>query len=162
MWTSLPVQTQSTRTQEPEHAIDDLCLPVQCAYVAALLRPASRSDMRCVSRAAANGTISTGAIYKGVITNGAIINGAIDGGAITNPAIGNGSITNATLVNGTFPIVIITRRYGPLHGLLLAPKEGFSLRPMFFFDLREKKKTYYAVLADFRPYLVSSSNLSNF
>ena len=51
-----------------------------------------------------------------------------------------------------------TARYA---GLLLAPAEGFSLRPRAFFPLRAKQKPYYAVLANFRPFLVSSSNRGN-
>ena len=46
-----------------------------------------------------------------------------------------------------------TARYA---GLLLAPAEGFGLRP------RAKKRPYYAVLDNFRPFLVSCSNLGNF
>ena len=47
-------------------------------------------------------------------------------------------------------------RYG---GLLLAPAEGFGLRPRLF--LPGKKRAYYAVLAHFWQFLVSSSNLGN-
>ena len=47
-------------------------------------------------------------------------------------------------------------------GLLLAPAEGFGLWSRVFFALQGKKKTFYAVLANFRPFLVSSSHLGNF
>ena len=50
-----------------------------------------------------------------------------------------------------------TARYA---GLLLAPAEGFGLRPRLFFG--KKKEGFYAVFAYFRPFLVFSSNLSNF
>ena len=52
-----------------------------------------------------------------------------------------------------------TARYA---GLLLAPAEGFGLRPRAFFALRTKKRAYYAALAHFWQFLVSSSNLGNF
>ena len=51
-----------------------------------------------------------------------------------------------------------TPRYA---GLLLAPAEGFGLWPRAFFALGQKKADY-AVLANFRQFLVSSSNLGNF
>ena len=44
-------------------------------------------------------------------------------------------------------------------GLLLAPAEGFGLRPRLFLG---KKRDYYAVLAHFWQFFVSSSNLGNF
>ena len=43
-----------------------------------------------------------------------------------------------------------TARYA---GLLLAPAEGFG-----FLTLWAQKRSYYALLANFRPFLVSSSN----
>ena len=49
-----------------------------------------------------------------------------------------------------------TSRYA---GLLLAPAEGFGRG---FFCPLGKKRAYYAVLAHFRPFLVSSSNLGKF
>ena len=49
-----------------------------------------------------------------------------------------------------------TARYA---GLLLAPAEGFGRG--FFFP-SGKKRAYYAVLANFWQFLVSSSNLGNF
>ena len=51
-----------------------------------------------------------------------------------------------------------TARYA---GLLAAPAEGFGFWPRFSLPGR-KPRAYYAVLAHFRPFLVSSSNLSNF
>ena len=51
-----------------------------------------------------------------------------------------------------------TARYA---GLLLAPAEGFGLRPRLFLPFG-KKRAYYAVLANFWQFLVSSSNLANF
>ena len=51
-----------------------------------------------------------------------------------------------------------TSRYA---GLLLAPAEGFGLWPRIF-DPSGKKRPYYAVLAQFWPFLVTiSSPLSN-
>ena len=47
-------------------------------------------------------------------------------------------------------------------GLLLAPAEGFGLRPKGFFALRAKKKAKLCCFGQFRQFLVSSSNLSNF
>ena len=44
-------------------------------------------------------------------------------------------------------------------GQLLAPAEGFG---QGFFYRAGQKKSYYAVLAHFRPFLVSHSNLGNF
>ena len=44
-------------------------------------------------------------------------------------------------------------------GLLLAPAEGFG---QGFFCPSGKKSAYYAVLAYFWQFLVSSSNLGNF
>ena len=62
-----------------------------------------------------------------------------------------------------FPITIMllqkledTARYA---GLLLAPAEGFGRA---FFWPSGKKRAYYAVLAHFWHFLVSSSNLGNF
>ena len=51
-----------------------------------------------------------------------------------------------------------TARYA---GLLLAPAEGFGLRPRLFLPFGQKR-AYYAVLAHFWQFLVSSSNLGNF
>ena len=53
-----------------------------------------------------------------------------------------------------------TRRYGPLRG----PTSSFGLWPLAegSFCPSGKKRPYYPVLANFRPSLVSSSNLSNF
>ena len=47
-------------------------------------------------------------------------------------------------------------------GLLLAPAEGFGLQPRFLFALRAKNCLFHAVFAHFSPYLVFSSNHSNF
>ena len=47
-------------------------------------------------------------------------------------------------------------------GLLLAPAEGFGLRPRLFLPFGQKKRAYYAVLAHFWKFLVPSSNLGNF
>ena len=52
-----------------------------------------------------------------------------------------------------------TARYA---GLLLAPAEGFGLRPRPFFDLRAKKDLFMSVLAQILEFLVISSNLSKF
>ena len=49
-----------------------------------------------------------------------------------------------------------TARYA---GLLLAPAEGFNLWPRTSFALWAKQKPNFSVLANFRPFLVSSSNL---
>ena len=46
-------------------------------------------------------------------------------------------------------------------GLLLAPAEGFGLRPRLFLPFGKKKKVFYAVFAYFRSFFVLSSNLSN-
>ena len=51
-----------------------------------------------------------------------------------------------------------TARYADL---LLAPAEGFGLRPRLFLPLGQKK-AFYAALAHSRPFLVFSSNLGNF
>ena len=51
-----------------------------------------------------------------------------------------------------------TARYA---GLLLAPAEGFGLRPRLFLPFGQKRADY-AVLAHFWHFLVSSSNLGNF
>ena len=51
-----------------------------------------------------------------------------------------------------------TARYG---GLLLAPAEGFGLRPRAFFALRAKKQIIM-LFGKFNVILVSSSTLSNF
>ena len=59
--------------------------------------------------------------------------------------------------NFSFLIVLEdTARYA---GLLLAPPEGFGRG---FFCPSGKKRAYYAVLAHFWHFLVSSSNLGNF
>ena len=47
-------------------------------------------------------------------------------------------------------------------GLLLAPAEGFGLRPRPFFALRAKKDLFMSVLAQILEFLVISSNLSKF
>ena len=47
-------------------------------------------------------------------------------------------------------------------GLLLAPAEGFGLRPRPFFALRAKKDLFMSVLAHNLKFLVISSNLSKF
>ena len=47
-------------------------------------------------------------------------------------------------------------------GLLLAPAEGFGLRPMPLFALRSKKDLFMSVLAQILEFLVISSNLSKF
>ena len=52
-----------------------------------------------------------------------------------------------------------TTRYA---GLFLAPAEGFGLWAKAFLILWGKKRPYYAVLANFRRFLVSSSNHGNF
>ena len=59
-----------------------------------------------------------------------------------------------------------TARYA---GLLLAPAEGFGLRPRLFFALREKKELFmlfWPIFGDFWcpvvPVVTFSSNLSNF
>ena len=43
-------------------------------------------------------------------------------------------------------------------GLLLAPAEGFGLRPRVVYPVG-KTRPFYDVLVNFRPFLVSSSNL---
>ena len=45
-------------------------------------------------------------------------------------------------------------------GLLLAPAEGFGLRPRSFFALRAKKDLLMSVWAQIWEFLVISSNLS--
>ena len=50
---------------------------------------------------------------------------------------------------------IVTRRYGPLRGPTSSSCGGF-------FSPSGKKRAYYAVLAHFWQFLVSSSNLGNF
>ena len=52
-----------------------------------------------------------------------------------------------------------TARYA---GILLAPAEGFGLRPGAFFALGGQKRAHYAVLANSWQCFVSSSNLGNF
>ena len=47
-------------------------------------------------------------------------------------------------------------------GLLLAPAEGFGLRPRPFFALLAKKDLFMSVLAQILEFLVISSNLSKF
>ena len=47
-------------------------------------------------------------------------------------------------------------------GLLLAPAEGFGLRPRPFVALRAKKDLFMSVLAQILEFLVISSNLSKF
>ena len=61
-----------------------------------------------------------------------------------------------------FKQLINTRRYGPLRGP--TSSSGGGLRPSVegFFCPSGQKIPYYAVLANFRPSLVSSSTLSNF
>ena len=54
------------------------------------------------------------------------------------------------------PLLEITASYA---GLLLVPAEGFGRG---FFCPSGKKRAYYAVLAHFWQFLVSSSNISNF
>ena len=57
---------------------------------------------------------------------------------------------------GIFKELVDTARYT---GQLLAPAEGFGRG---FFLLFGQKRPYYAVLANFWPFLASSSNLGNF
>ena len=47
-------------------------------------------------------------------------------------------------------------------GLLLAPAEGFGLRPRAFLPFGQTKSLFHAVFAYFRPFLVFSSNIGNF
>ena len=55
-----------------------------------------------------------------------------------------------------------TRRYGPLCGPTSSSCGGLRPSSEGFFCPSGKKRPYYAVLANFRPSLVSSSDLSNF
>ena len=50
---------------------------------------------------------------------------------------------------------------GPLVLEILAPAEGFGLRQRHFLAFGQKR-AYYAVLANFWQFLVSSSHLGNF
>ena len=52
-----------------------------------------------------------------------------------------------------------TKRYGPLHRPTSSSCGG--LRPAAKAFFRAKKRAYYAVLAHFRPFSMSSSNLGN-
>ena len=56
-------------------------------------------------------------------------------------------------------VVTCTRRYSPLRGLTSSSCGG--LRPRLFLPFGQKR-AYYAVLAHFWQFLVSSSNLGNF
>ena len=60
---------------------------------------------------------------------------------------------------GSFLRLLCTRRYSPLRGLTSSSCGG--LRPRLFLPFGQKR-AYYAVLAHFWQFLVSSSNLGNF
>ena len=64
--------------------------------------------------------------------------------------------TTQTYIYFFFISIEDTARYA---GLFLAPGEGFGRG---FFCPSRKKRAYYAALANFRPFLLSSSNLGNF
>ena len=61
------------------------------------------------------------------------------------------------------PILLITLLEGTAcyAGLLLTPAESFGLQPRTFLPFG-KKRAFYAVFAYLRPFLMFSSNLSNF
>ena len=61
-----------------------------------------------------------------------------------------------------FLAIRITRRYSPLRGLYFQLLRRASASGRGFFCPSGKKRAFYAVLAYFRPFLVFSSNLSNF
>ena len=67
----------------------------------------------------------------------------------------NGPKWSQMVLNG--PKLEDTARYA---GLLLAPAEGFGLRPRLFLPFGQKK-ALYAVLAHFWQFLVTSSNRGN-
>ena len=58
--------------------------------------------------------------------------------------------------------IILTRRYGTLRRPTSSSCGGLRPSAEGFFGPSGKKRPYYTVLANFRPSLVSSSNLSNF
>ena len=60
------------------------------------------------------------------------------------------------------PSLIATRRYSPLRGLTSSSCGGLRPTAEAFFALPAKKRVFYAVFAYFRPFLVFSSNFSNF
>ena len=73
-----------------------------------------------------------------------------------------GKMTFSSLVIILITIVIATRRYGPLCGPTSSSCGGLRPSTKVFFGPLGKKKPYYAVLANFRPFLVSGSNLGIF
>ena len=69
---------------------------------------------------------------------------------------------NSAYLQNLICIFITTRRYGPLRGPTSSSCGGLRPSAEAFFALLAKKKNYYAVLAHFQQFLVSSSNIGNF
>ena len=65
------------------------------------------------------------------------------------------------LYTGHIIAIVITRRYGTLRGPTSSSCGGLLAPAEAFFALRAKKRAYYAVLAHFWQFVVSSSNLGN-
>ena len=59
-------------------------------------------------------------------------------------------------------MITTTRRYGPLRGPTSSSCGGLRPSTEGFFSPSGKKRAYYAVLAHFWQFFVSSSNLGNF